>query len=279
VSLSYRPLLVPGVALASAGVVALAPAVLAPPAPSAVRGGAAVPAVHVEDVQLAGIGQDIYEAITPSVQYVVGGVSYLINFIPLIGGPIAAQININYFQGVQPVVEATVNYLAAVVQDPLDIIAATGAYGQQLYDIGYNWVDAELRFLGLPRLLPLPESDPVTGSASRVGAIRAGTAPAPAAAVDTDIGAVRVPVAEAAPAAPVAPAAPAAEDIAPVEAPAAATPPAVTSSSESARAARGPVGSPRAQTRAAGAAGLAAAADRPDRAGQRTSARAARAAA
>ena len=272
-SLSYRPLLVPGVALASAGVVALAPAVLAPPAPSAVQGGAAVPAVHVEDVQLAGIGQDIYEAITPSVQYVVGGVSYLINFIPLIGGPIAAQININYFQGVQPVVEATVNYLAAVVQDPLDIIAATGAYGQQLYGIGYNWVDAELRFLGLPRLPPLSEADPVTESASRAGAVRAGTAPAPAAAADTDIGAVRVPVAEAAPAAE------AAEDIAPVEAPVAATPPAVTTPGEPARAARGPVGTLRAQTRAAGAAGLAAAADRPDRAGQRTSARAARAAA
>ena len=275
-SLSYRPLLVPGVALASAGVVALAPAVLAPPAPSAVQGGAAVPAVHVEDVQLAGIGQDIYEAITPSVQYVVGGVSYLINFIPLIGGPIAAQININYFQGVQPVVEATVNYLAAVVQDPLDIIAATGAYGQQLYGIGYNWVDAELRFLGLPRLPPLSEADPVTGSASRAGAVRAVTPPAPAAAADTDIGAVRVPVAEAAPPAP---AAEAAEDIAPVEAPVAATPPAVTTPGEPARAARGPVGTLRAQTRAAGAAGLAAAADRPDRAGQRTSARAARAAA
>ena len=269
-SLSYRPLLVPGVALASAGVVALAPAVLAPPAPSAVRGGAAVSAVHVEDVQLAGIGQDIYEAITPSVQYVVGGVSYLINFIPLIGGPIAAQINISYFQGVQPVVEATVNYLAAVVQDPLDIIAATGAYGQQLYGIGYNWVDAELRFLGLPRLPPLSESDPVAESASRAAAVRAGTAPAPAAAANTDIGAVRVPVAEATPAA---------EDIAPVEAPVAATPPAVTTPGEPARAARGPVGTLRAQTRAAGAAGLAAAADRPDRAGQRTSARAARAAA
>ncbi len=137
-------------ALAAAGVLALAPAVLAPAAP----GGAPLSAVHLGDVQLTGIGQDIYDAITPAVQSAVGGVSYLINFVPLLGGPTAAQININYFQGIQPVVEATVNYLAAVVQDPFNILAATGAYGDQLYGIGYNWLNAELRFFGLPQLPP-----------------------------------------------------------------------------------------------------------------------------
>ena len=39
---------------------------------------------RLDDIDLTGIGQDIYYAITPTVQYVVGGVSYLINFIPLI---------------------------------------------------------------------------------------------------------------------------------------------------------------------------------------------------
>jgi len=152
--------LAPGVALA----VALGPAVAVPPAPSGPLPAVALPSVHVEDIQLAGIGQDIYYAITPYVQYAVGGVSYLINFIPLIGGPIAAQININYFQGVQPIVEATVNYLAAVVQDPFNFPAATSAYGQQLYGIGYNWVDAELQFFGLPPLAPLPPAAAVGGA-------------------------------------------------------------------------------------------------------------------
>ena len=145
--MSTSSLLAPGVALA----VALGPAVVAPPAPSDPLPRVVLPSVHIEEIQLAGIGQDIYYAITPYVQYAVGGVSYLINFIPLIGGPIAAQININYFQGVQPIVEATVNYLAAVVLGPVHFPAATGAYGRQLYGIGYNWVDAELQFFGLPR--------------------------------------------------------------------------------------------------------------------------------
>jgi hypothetical protein len=113
-------------------------------------------AVHIDDIQLAGIGQDIYYAITPTVQYAVGGVSYIVNFLPLLGGPIAAQININYFQGIQPVIEATVNALAGVVQDPLNIIGTLTAYGATLYDIGYNWVSAQLQWAGLAPLPPLP---------------------------------------------------------------------------------------------------------------------------
>ena len=149
-----RPFLVPGVALAAAGAVAFAPAAVVPTA------APAPPTVQVTEIALTGIGQDIYYAITPAVQYAVGGVSYLINFIPIIGGPIAAQININYFQGIQPIVEATVNYLAAVVQNPLDFIGATAAYGATLYDIGYNWVSAEAVFFGLPPLPPLPPVPP-----------------------------------------------------------------------------------------------------------------------
>lgn len=153
-----RPLLGPGIALATAGAVTLGPALVAPPAPAA----PVIPTVHVADLQLAGIGQDIYNAITPYVQYAVGGVSYLINFTPIIGGLIAAQININYFQGVQPVVESTVNYLASVVQDPLNFFPETGAYANELYGIGYNWVSAELRFLGFGELPPLAPSASVT---------------------------------------------------------------------------------------------------------------------
>lgn len=174
VNAAARQLLCSGAVLATAGAMALGPLPL-PPSPSEptlLR--PALPVVSVDDIDLTGIGQDIYYAITPTVQYVVGGVSYLINFIPLIGGPIAAQININYFQGVQPVVEATVNYLAAVVQDPLNFIASTQAYGETLYDIGYNWVSAELMFLGLEPLPPLPQS----------AAAREVRGPRPAAAVE-----------------------------------------------------------------------------------------------
>lgn len=191
------------VALAAAGVLALAPAVIASAAP----GGAPLPAVHLSDVQLTGIGQDIYYAITPSVQYAVGGVSYLINFIPLLGGPTAAQININYFQGIQPVIEATVNYLAAVVQDPFNLLPATGAYGDQIYGIGYNWLDAELRFFGLPQLPPLPPAAGSVTAPRRAAVQRSGDAPAVVAltqapdAVATTVTAAEAPAAVSVPAA------------------------------------------------------------------------------
>jgi hypothetical protein len=124
------------------------------PAPEAAP--MAVPTVQIHAVQLAGIGQNIYNAITPVVQYVVGGVSYLVNFTPLIGGPIAAQININYFQGIQPAVAATVDYGAALVHAPLDFVPITGAYVDDLVGIGYDLVSAELRFFGFQELPPRP---------------------------------------------------------------------------------------------------------------------------
>jgi len=205
-SVSIRSLLVPAVAVAAAGTVALSPVLVAASGQSVLP---AVPSiVHVDDVQLAGIGQDIYYAITPTVQYVVGGGSYLINFIPLIGGVIAAQININYFQGIQPVVEATVNYLAGVVQDPLNFVPTTAIYASTLYDIAYNWVSAELQWVGLsplPLLPPLPSSAlagesapaPTAPRAAAAAAVeqapaalrrtaRAAVAPRPAASVDAD---------------------------------------------------------------------------------------------
>ena len=242
------------VALAAAGVLALAPAVIAPAAPS----GAPLSAVHLSEVQLTGIGQDIYYAITPAVQYAVGGVSYLINFIPLLGGPTAAQININYFQGIQPVVEATVNYLAAVVQDPFNLFAATGAYGDQLYGIGYNWLNAELRFFGLPQLPPLPPAAGSVTAPARAAAQRSADAPA-AVAVRPAPAAVEAPV--------IAAEAP----VTAAEAPAAVSVP-VTKPRERVRPARSAAA--RDQPRAAAAASPVVAADKP--APKRTSMRATR---
>ena len=170
-SVSVRPLLASGLALAAAGAVAVAPVGVAEPS--------ALPAVHIENVQLAGIGQDIYNAVTPYVQYAVGGVSYIVNFLPIIGAPIAAQININYFQGIQPIVAATVNYLAGVVQNPLNFFATTAAYGTALFDIAYNWVSAEAVWIGLPPLPPLPPAAAVASRTVARTAAATGRRPAP----------------------------------------------------------------------------------------------------
>ena len=254
--MSLAARLTPGFALAAAGVVALAPAVLAPPALTGAP--PTLPAVHLEELQLTGIGQDIYYAITPTVQYAVAGVSYLINFIPLLGGPTAAQININYFQGFQPVVEATVNYLAAVVQDPFNFFAATGVYGDQLYGIGYNWVDAELRFFGLPPLPPAAASGTAPAGAAAAQRVRdEPAAVAPEASPGTEAAPAVNPVAAQAP-----------SEIAEV------TTPAVTRPRERARAPRSAAA--RELPRAA-ALEPSAVADEPDTAPKRTSARAARA--
>jgi hypothetical protein len=75
--------------------------VVAPPAEIA-----AAPTVHVENIALTGIGQDIYYAITPWVQGAVAWSQYAVSFVPFIGPPIAGQIGINYFGGIQPVVQA-----------------------------------------------------------------------------------------------------------------------------------------------------------------------------
>ncbi len=98
-SVSVRPLLAPGVAMVTAGAIALAPAVVAPPSEIT-----AAPTVHVENIALTGIGQDIYYAITPWVQYGVSLVQYGVDWVPVIGPPISDQIGINYFAGIQPIV-------------------------------------------------------------------------------------------------------------------------------------------------------------------------------
>jgi hypothetical protein len=152
------------------------------PAPEAAP--MAVPTVQIHAVQLAGIGQNIYNAITPVVQYVVGGVSYLVNFTPLIGGPIAAQININYFQGIQPAVAATVDYGAALVHAPLDFVPITGAYVDEMVGIGYDLVSAELRFFGFQELPPRPAA----ATPRPIAPAAAQAAPAPAAAGDAGPG-------------------------------------------------------------------------------------------
>jgi len=151
---SARSLLTPAVALGAAGVVALSPVVVPSPALSA-RPAPSVPAVHLAEVQLAGIGQDIYNAIQPWVQYAVDTAAYVVGFVPFIGGPIAEQIFINYDDGIQPLVENTVNYLAALIANPLGFLPITAGYLNDQFFVGVNYVSAQLQFIGFP---PLPPS-------------------------------------------------------------------------------------------------------------------------
>lgn len=171
-SFSYRPLLVPGIALATAGVVALGPAVVAPPALRVAQ--PQIPVVQMHDVQLAGIGQDVYQAITAWVQYGVELVQYGASLIPFIGGPIAAQIEIIYFDTIQPAVQDTVNFLASVVQNPFNLIGETSQYLGQLYGLAYNFVASELAFFGFPFLPPLPPLPPIAASVSPVAGLGIG---------------------------------------------------------------------------------------------------------
>jgi hypothetical protein len=156
VAVSVRSLLVPSVALAATSSIALGSMMAAPPAVTLARPAVQVPAVHIEDIQLAGIGQDIYYAIQPWVQYGVELAQWATVWIP----PVSSQIGILYFDGIQPVVEATVNALAGVVQNPFNIIGVLSAYGATLGVIGYNFVAAEAAWLGFP-LPPLPPLPPL----------------------------------------------------------------------------------------------------------------------
>ena len=178
-SVAIRPLLAPGVAMVTAGAIALTPAVVAPPSEITAAPSVSVPTVHVENIALTGIGQNIYYAITPWVQYVVSLVQYGVSFVPFIGPPIADQIGINYFVGIQPVVQATVNYAADVLHNPLAFVPITGAYGNTLFTIGYNYVSAQLSFFGLPPLPPILAATSAAATPARAAA--SGPADIPAA--------------------------------------------------------------------------------------------------
>jgi len=171
VSVSVRSLLIPGVALATAGAVALGPALVAPPALTVAAPTAQVPSVHIEDIQLAGIGLDIYNAIQPWVAYGVEWAMFATAWLPAVSD----QIGILYYDGLNPTVDATVNYLSDVVSNPLNFFPITGGYINTLVLTGYRFINAELAWLGLPFIPPLPPFPTLPGAS-------VATSPAPRAA-------------------------------------------------------------------------------------------------
>lgn len=173
-NVSVRSLLVPAVALATAGAVALSPALIAPPTAAVALPAVQIPAVHIADIQLAGIGRDFYNDVTFWVQEGVGFTSDIIRFgIPFVGAPIADQIDINYFFLIQPIIADTVYYLSDIFANPFNFIGLTGLYGSNLFYTGYEWVDSQARFFGLPPLPFLPAPPPlasVAGSSTPLAA-------------------------------------------------------------------------------------------------------------
>jgi hypothetical protein len=140
-----------------------------------------VPTVHIEDIQLAGLGQDIYAGINRWVVFGVQAVQGLLWWVPIIGAPIYSQIGVIYFDGIQPLVEVTVDGLASVVQNPLNLIGEITAYVGALSSTIYKFISAELSWLGLPGLPPQLPFASVGGSSRPVAAARARAAKAVAA--------------------------------------------------------------------------------------------------
>jgi hypothetical protein len=184
VSVSVRSLLVPGVAVVAASAVALGSALVAPPTVTLSQPTVAVPSVHIEDIQLAGIGVDLYQAIQPWVQYGVDLAIWGTLWIP----PVSSQIDILYYAGSLPLVSTTVYALADIVSNPLNFFGILGAYGAALGVIGYNFVAAELSWLGIPvpPLPPLPPIAATKGSSAPPAAARTARAPRAVAATVSD---------------------------------------------------------------------------------------------
>ena len=183
-SISVRSLLVPSVALVTAGAIALGPVLVAPPAATVALPAVQIPAVHIADVQLAGIGRDFYQDVTYWVQEGVRLTQGAIRYgLPYIGPPIADQIVINYNGLIQPVIADTVYYLSDVFANPFNIIGLTGLYGSNLFYTGYEWVDSQARFFGLPPLPFLPAPPPLASVGSTPAAASTEKGPRAAATV------------------------------------------------------------------------------------------------
>ena len=150
-----RSMLFPGVALVTVGAVALGPALGAPP--MAAAPAAPIPAVYVADIALAGIGRDIYNSLSATVQGLVQWAEFAVGLIPFLGGGIRGQIDINYFGLIQPLIANTVYALSNIIADPLGILNTVGSYISNQVYVGYTWVTDQIAFFGLPPLLgPIP---------------------------------------------------------------------------------------------------------------------------
>jgi len=167
VSVSNRSMLLPGIAAATVGALVLSPALVAPPAALPARVEVQVPVVHIQDIQLAGIGRDFYNSVSAVAQGVAQWAEWTVGLIPFLGSGIAGQININYARLIQPLIANTVYALSDIIANPLGILTTAGLYISNQVYIGYTWVASQVRFFGLPPILgPIPTPQPLASVGS-----------------------------------------------------------------------------------------------------------------
>ncbi len=130
-SVSIRPLLVPGVALAAAGAVALGPSVVVPSAMTPTRPVVDLPAVQMAEVQLAGFAQDLYYALEGWVEF---GVQVLQDFF-FWNPEFAVQIG-NIYTTLQPIVERVVILVTNLIEGPADILGTLTSFVSGIFGIG-----------------------------------------------------------------------------------------------------------------------------------------------
>ena len=118
-SISIRTMLVPGVAFATAGAVALGPAMVAPPAVTLAQPTVQLPLVTIPDVQLAGFTLDLYNALNGWAAF---GVQVAQDFTAWNPG-FAAFIG-NVYSALEPIVTAVVTFIDTLASGPADIIGA-----------------------------------------------------------------------------------------------------------------------------------------------------------
>lgn len=118
-SISIRTLLVPGVAFATAGAVALGPVMVAPSAVTLAQPVVALPVVSIPDVQLAGFTLDLYTALNGWAQFGVQVAQDLFFWSPGIATSIGAL-----YTTFEPVVTQLVTFIDLVLQGPAAIISS-----------------------------------------------------------------------------------------------------------------------------------------------------------
>ncbi|MEI6699617.1 MAG: hypothetical protein WCK99_11500 [Mycobacteriaceae bacterium] len=200
-SVSNRSMLLPGIAAATVGALVLSPALVAPPAALPARVEVQVPVVHIQDIQLAGIGRDFYNSVSAVAQGVAQWAEWTVGLIPFLGSGIAGQININYARLIQPLIANTVYALSDIIANPLGILTTAGLYISNQVYIGYTWVASQVRFFGLPPILgPIPTPQPLASvgsssaptAAARIAGPRATAAARTSAAARVGRGELRI---------------------------------------------------------------------------------------
>jgi len=169
VSISIRTLLVPGVAFATAGAVALGPVMVAPPAVTLAQPVVALPVVTIPDVQLAGFTLDLYNALNGWAQFGVEVAQDLFFWNPSIATAIGSL-----YTTFEPIVTQLVTFIDIVVQGPAAIISSLTTLVSNVFGIDLS---------GITGLFGLTAASVGKASIPRAAAARTAKGPRAAASV------------------------------------------------------------------------------------------------